>query len=119
MATASREPPEQRRPGERNGDLLVLGRRVRHARKKAGLTLAELADRVGRTPAWLSQLENGKVEPRLGQLNDIASALGTTAASLLEERPPDRRAELEVALERIQAEPRYRALGLPYLKPTA
>jgi XRE family transcriptional regulator, fatty acid utilization regulator len=100
-------------------DLVLLGHRVRHARRHAGLTLAEVAARVGRTSAWLSQLENGKVEPRLGQLGELAEALGTSTAVLLEDRPPDRRAELEMAFDRLQAETRYQQLDLPHLKVSA
>ncbi|MYJ35925.1 MAG: helix-turn-helix transcriptional regulator, partial [Acidimicrobiaceae bacterium] len=47
-------------------DLLVLGRRLRHVRRTRGLTLADLAERTGRPPAYLSRLENGRVEPRHG-----------------------------------------------------
>ncbi len=100
-------------------DLRLLGQRVRHARRAAGLTLADVAGAVGRTPAWLSQLENGKVEPRLGQLADLAAALGTSTSDLLEDRAPDRRAELELKLERLQDQAPYASLGLPRLKASA
>ena len=100
-------------------DPLVLGQRVRHRRKEVGLTLAELGQQVGRPAPYLSQLENGRVEPKLGLLDELAGALGCAPADLLDERPPHRRAELEVALERAQADPRYRALGLGHLRPSA
>ena len=100
-------------------DLLVLGRRVRHVRRSRGLTLADLAERTGRPTAYLSRLENGRVEPRLGVLGDLAEALSTTTADLLEDSPPDRRAELELELLRAQGHPAYRELGLPPLKPSA
>ena len=97
-------------------DLLVLGRRLRHARRTRGLTLADLAERTGRPPAYLSRLENGRIEPRLGVLSDLAEALQTTTADLLDDAPPDRRAELELELLRAQGHPAYRELGLPPLK---
>ena len=100
-------------------DLLVLGRRLRHTRRSRGLTLADLAERTGRPAAYLSRLENGKVEPRLGVLSDLAEALGTTTADLLTNSPPDRRAELELELLRAQGHPAYRQLDLPVLKPSA
>ena len=99
-------------------DLLVLGRRLRHTRRGRGLTLADLAERTGRPPAYLSRLENGRVEPRLGVLSDLAEALDTTTTDLLEDAPPDRRAELELELLRAQDHPAYRELGLPPLKPS-
>jgi predicted transcriptional regulator/DNA-binding XRE family transcriptional regulator len=100
-------------------DLLILGNRIRHARRRAGATLADLSERVGRPVPYLSQLENGKVEPKLSLLGDVAAALGTTTADLLDTSPPNRRSELEIAIERAQADPRYTALGLPHLKPSA
>ena len=99
-------------------DLLVLGRRLRHVRRIRGLTLADLAELTGRPPAYLSRLENGRVEPRLGVLSDLADALDTTTADLLHDAPPDRRAELELSLLRSQHHPAYRELGLPPLKPS-
>ncbi|MDW3218681.1 MAG: helix-turn-helix domain-containing protein [Acidimicrobiales bacterium] len=100
-------------------DGLVLGARIRHARRRAGATLADVSERVGRPAPYLSQLENGKVEPKLSLLGDLAAAIGTTTADLLDPNPPDRRAELEIGVARAQEDPRYAALGLPYLKPSA
>lgn len=100
-------------------DLQVLGHRIRHARKVLGFTLADVADRVGRPVPYLSQLENGKIEPKLGLLNELAEELGTTTASLLSHDAPDRRSFLEIELERAQRDPTYQALGLAPLKPSA
>ena len=100
-------------------DLLVLGQRVRHARRRKRQTLAALGEVVGRPAPYLSQLENGKVEPKLGFLTDLAGALDTTTHDLLGAEPPDRRSELELEIHRAQRDPRYRALGLAPLKPTA
>lgn len=100
-------------------DLGVLGHRIRHFRKKQALTLAELSERVDRPVPYLSQLENGKIEPKIGVLNRLSDALGISVSELVEDEPPNRRAELELAIERAQDEPAYKALELPYLKPTA
>ena len=100
-------------------DPLVLGHRVRHFRRRAGLTLAQLGERIGRPVPFLSQLENGKVEARLTTINDLADALGTTALELLDAEAPNRRAALEIALERAQRHERFGRLGLPPLRVTA
>jgi predicted transcriptional regulator/DNA-binding XRE family transcriptional regulator len=100
-------------------DPLIFGQRVRHVRKAEGLTLDELGARVDKTPSYLSQLENGKKEPRLGLINDLAEALDVPAVDLLAQESPTRRAFLEVTLERAQQEGLYADLGLPYLKPAA
>ncbi|HHC09309.1 MAG TPA: helix-turn-helix domain-containing protein [Actinobacteria bacterium] len=100
-------------------DPLVFGRRVRHYRKVRGLTLDELSRRVGKPAPYLSMLENGKKEPRLGLINDLAVALDVPVGDLLEPEAPTPRDRLEVEIERIQRDQAYRELGLPYLKPSA
>jgi len=100
-------------------DALVLGQRVRHARRRAGLTLDQLGARVGRPASYLSQVENGRREPRLTTVSDLAAALGCPVSELLDSTPPDRRAALELRAVRMQEDPRYRALRLPQLRPSA
>ncbi|HMC39401.1 MAG TPA: helix-turn-helix transcriptional regulator, partial [Acidimicrobiales bacterium] len=100
-------------------DPLVFGHRLRHLRRQAGLTLDALGQAVGRPASYLSQLENGHREPRLSTVNALAGALGVAPAELLSSAAPNRRAELEVALAHMQADPRYRELQLPYLRPSA
>jgi len=97
-------------------DLALFGQRLRHARRARGLTLADLGARVGRTPSVLSLIENGKREPRLILVEQLASALGVSVAELLKKQPPSRRAQLEIALEQAQRDPSYRALGLSELR---
>ncbi len=100
-------------------DTMVLGRRVRAARRRLGLTLAQLGEVVGKPAPYLSQLENGKVEPKLGLISDLATALRCTSAELLEDDAPSRRAELEIELVRMQRTPQYQKLKLPELRPSA
>ncbi|MDX1692030.1 MAG: helix-turn-helix domain-containing protein, partial [Acidimicrobiia bacterium] len=100
-------------------DPLVFGRRLRHHRNERGLTLAQLGERVDRRASYLSMVENGKREPKLSLVDALAAALDVPTADLLEPEAPDRRSELEIAVERIQQEPLYRSLGLPDLKVTA
>ncbi|MCY3560163.1 MAG: XRE family transcriptional regulator [bacterium] len=100
-------------------DTLVLGHRIRHERRRKGLTLAALGELVGRPAPYLSRLENGRIEPRLSLLADLAKALGCAAGDLLGGEAPTRRAELEVRLARIQQTDAYHSLRLPELKATA
>src|ERR1700690_1563394 len=97
-------------------DLAMFGQRLRHARRARGLTLADLGARVGRTPSVLSLIENGRREPRLSLVEQIANALDVPMTELLKKQPPSRRAQLEVALDHAQRDPSYRALGLPELR---
>ena len=103
---------------EESPDALVLGQRVRHLRRTKGLTLDQLSSRVGKPAPYLSQLENGKREPRLSLLTALAEALGTTTVELLRAEAPSRRSQLEIQLERAQSEALYQSLRLPYLKPS-
>lgn len=100
-------------------DALLLGRRIRFYRKEASLTLDDLSAQVDRPTSYLSQLENGHVEARVGLLGELADALGCTTADLLTEGAPTRRDELEIAVIRAQGDPRYLELGLAEFKPTA
>ncbi|MCS7281217.1 MAG: cupin domain-containing protein [Desulfobacterota bacterium] len=56
--------------------MVDLGMKLRQLREAKGLTLRELSLRVGCTPAFISQVENGKTEPSISTLKKIASALG-------------------------------------------
>lgn len=73
-----------------------IGRRVRELRKKQGLTLAELGDRVGLSQGQLSRLESGKQGFRSALLLRLAKALDVKPvyffleqeAERVEESPP-------------------------------
>ncbi len=97
-------------------DLLTFGQRLRHMRRSRGLTLTELGERVGRAPSALSLLENGRREPKLSLIEQLATALSVPMGELLSRQPPSRRAQLEIALADAQLDPSYRRLGLPQLK---
>ncbi|MFC0865575.1 helix-turn-helix domain-containing protein [Sphaerimonospora cavernae] len=100
-------------------DLLAFGQRLKHLRRQRGLTLTELGERVGRAPSQLSLLENGKREPKLSLLKSLAAALNVPVEELLRRQAPNRRAQLEIALEEAQRDPLYSAIGLSRLKVSA
>jgi predicted transcriptional regulator/transcriptional regulator with XRE-family HTH domain len=97
-------------------DLAMFGQRLRHARRARGLTLADVGAKVGRTPSVLSLIENGKREPRLSLVEQLAAAVGVPVSDLLNKQPPSRRAQLEISLSHAQHDPSYAALGLPELR---
>ncbi|MDH5373229.1 MAG: helix-turn-helix domain-containing protein [Acidimicrobiia bacterium] len=100
-------------------DPLVFGHRLRHFRREANLTLDDLGARVGKPAPYLSTIETGKREPKLSLISALAAALDMPLTALLDPTPPSRRARLEIAFERIQAEALYRDLTLPDLKVSA
>lgn len=100
-------------------DPLIFGRRVRHYRNEAGLTLDQLGERVDRPAPYLSLLENGKKEPKINLVMEIAAALGVEVSELLDTAPPTRRDSLELALLRAQETALFDTLDLPTIKPSA
>jgi XRE family transcriptional regulator, fatty acid utilization regulator len=99
-------------------DALTFGRRLRHYRKRAQLTLQELGEMVDRPAPYLSMLENGRREPKASHVRDLARALQVEVGDLLSEEAPTARAEMEIELERAQSDPRFERLALPYVRPS-
>jgi transcriptional regulator with XRE-family HTH domain len=71
----------------------MVGRNVKRLRIAAGLSQAELAERMGVDRAYVSGLELGQRNPTILTLWHIAKALGVKLMLFFEEeRPPRRRA---------------------------
>lgn len=100
-------------------DPLVLGRRLRHHRRLAGLTLDELSEKVGKPAPYLSMLENGKKEPKIGLVMALANAVGIDVGGLLDPTPPSDRDALEIELARAQESRLFQSLDLPTVRPGA
>lgn len=64
-----------------------LGILVREERKKQGWTQAELADRVGVKPLWISAFERGKTTAQIGLVFRTIKALGLNISVGKAERP--------------------------------
>lgn len=62
---------------------------IREWRQARGLTLEQVADRVGMKPSALSYLERGQSAYTQGTLEAIADALGTDPASLIMRNPTE------------------------------
>ncbi len=60
-----------------------LGIEIRKRRGVCKLTLKALAERIGVTSSFLSQIEKGKASPSLVNLKKIANALDTTVSVLV------------------------------------
>jgi transcriptional regulator with XRE-family HTH domain len=54
----------------------VVGARLRHLRRRRGLTLAETARLAGISPQYLSEVERGRKDPSSEVLAAITGALG-------------------------------------------
>jgi len=62
--------------GTDSGRASGVGADIRALRKARGWTLSALADRVGRSVGWLSQVERNLAEPAISDLRALAAALG-------------------------------------------
>lgn len=62
---------------------LIVGKRIRKARKAKNLTLEELAERCGLHPAYIGQLERGVKNASLYTLEKIACALELSLTDLV------------------------------------
>jgi len=67
---------------------LDLGTRLRAERLRHGLSLREVARRLGVSASTLSQIETGKAQPSVSTLFDIVNLLGTSLDGLLTEHGP-------------------------------
>ncbi len=100
------------------GDLVTIGRRIRHYRLQRRLTLDQLGERVEAAPSQLSLIENGRREPKLRLLRSLAETLGVELVELLSGEAPDERWALEIELARAQSGPLYASTGLPVVRPS-
>jgi transcriptional regulator with XRE-family HTH domain len=55
---------------------MIGGELVREARKRAGLTQAELAERAGTTQSAIARLESGRTSPALEQVERLLKLCG-------------------------------------------
>ena len=64
-------------------EYLVMGDRLREARRARGLSLRALAERLGVSASLISQVETGRARPSVSTLYAIASELGVSLDELL------------------------------------
>lgn len=72
---------------------------VREARRRAGLTQAELARRTGTTQSAIARIERGRTEPSLHRVRELVRACGLELLPTLAE--PDE-ADLQLALANLR-----------------
>lgn len=68
-------------------DTKTLGADLRALRKSRSLTLSDLADALGKSVGWLSQVERDMSEPSIDDLRQIAKHLDVSVSSLFRIRP--------------------------------
>ena len=68
-----------------------LASQLIEARSRAGLTQAEVAERMGTSQSTVARLESGAAKPSLSTLRRYAKATGTTVRIKLEPAQPARK----------------------------
>lgn len=63
---------------------VVLGKRIRKLRRKAGLTQGELAEKAKVSPKHLGEIERGRGNPYLSNIESLAHALDTPLAAIFD-----------------------------------
>lgn len=64
-------------------DYVAIGRRVKFYRKIANLTQADVAERLGISVSYISQIECGHTDVSLKRLDEIANTINTNIELLL------------------------------------
>lgn len=60
-----------------------IGKKLKAAREKKGLTQAEVAEKAGIHPNYYARVERGEVDARANILEKIARALGVKSSDIL------------------------------------
>jgi transcriptional regulator with XRE-family HTH domain len=69
-------------------DQFLIGAGLRRARRRAGLTLREVAESAGVTESFLSQVERDVASPSIATLRRVAVALGLSIGEILDQVGP-------------------------------
>jgi len=67
--------------------VVTIGRNIRKRRMELGLTQVDLAERLGITQTYLSDVEQGKRTPRTPRLAKFAEALEVNPTYLVDPQP--------------------------------
>ena len=76
--------PSTRAAYEAQADEFAVARELIAARTQAGLTQADVAERMGTTQSTIARLEGGKAVPSMRSLQRYAQAVGCRAVVRLE-----------------------------------
>ena len=64
-------------------DFSIIGKRIKEARKKKGLTQEKLVEQMDVSIAYLSKVETGKIHINLERLSQICNILDITEGEIL------------------------------------
>src|ERR671923_2962587 len=85
------DPAGSPRPPERGFEPSKVGSRLRAERERLGISLREIARRVGVSPSLVSQIELDRVNPSVSTLYALVSELGLTMSDVFGDSPSEER----------------------------
>jgi transcriptional regulator with XRE-family HTH domain len=85
------DPAPSQGPLDRAADASKVGTNLRAERERLGISLRELARRVGVSPSLVSQIELDRVNPSVSTLYAIVTELGMTMSDVFGDSRPDAR----------------------------
>lgn len=109
----SQNPHAVREPKENNLEM-AIGHEVRAARKKLGITVADLAAATGLSVGMLSKIENGNISASLTTLQALSRALGVPITAFFRRYEEPRNAVFVKAGEGVELERRGTRAGHQY-----
>ncbi|MDR3235751.1 MAG: helix-turn-helix domain-containing protein [Prevotellaceae bacterium] len=75
-AKFGKEGTPSRIEAEEKAYAFYTGQIIEQARKKAGMTQAKLAEKIGSNKSYISRIETGRTEPKVSTFYRIVSSLG-------------------------------------------
>lgn len=79
-----------------------VGSRIKNMRIRLGMSQKELADKIGLTTSFISQVENNQVSPSLNSFFQIASVLGKNPTELFQDTSEERETEWFISRESVK-----------------
>lgn len=70
--------------------MATIGGNIKRLRLQAGWSQGQLASRIGKTRAAISQYESDVYAPRMGVIEDLAAVFGVSKSSILETNDTDK-----------------------------
>ena len=89
---------------------LEIGNKIKDLRMKQGMSQKELANKIGLTPSFVSQLENNQIIPSLSSFLQICNTLGVSLSDTLEKQSDEE--PWLIRKEKIFSHPSYKEAGM-------
>ncbi len=94
--------------------LKEIGLKIREIRKNRGITLNDLAEKVGVTASLISQVERGVAEPSISTLKKLSDSLGVSIFSFFNEVKDDLKIDYSPVVKKHERKILHPTQGVTY-----